>query len=210
MNRMVSSLFDVGGNDVKTRNGVNAVNCAGSHHNRTWVAQTWLVYMHSYSRGEQWWTCGSPIHIPGRRQSCASPGFASRRQACEGTFPSALPKTRQNLGGSEISRGCRFVKHVWRRPVLALCFGGKSLNKFTYIISRWLLFTVLVTVSVQTCCSSRFPYDHTESVYVLIENQVCINCRKNASDEFADTVTLLTAHKYARMEASKSIYMCAS
>ena len=31
----ILSLFDVGGNDVKTRNGVNAVNCAGSHHNRT-------------------------------------------------------------------------------------------------------------------------------------------------------------------------------
>ena len=23
-------------------------------------------------------------------------------------------------------------KHVWRRPVLAPCFGGKSLNKFIY------------------------------------------------------------------------------
>lgn len=70
-------------------------------------------------------------------------------------------------------------------------------------------FTVLVPVSVQTCCSSRFPYDPTEYVYVLIENQVCINCRKDASDEFADTVTLLAAHKYTRMEASKSIYICA-
>ena len=33
-----------------------------------------------------------------------SPGFASRRQACEGTVPSALSKTGQNLSGSEISR----------------------------------------------------------------------------------------------------------